>query len=262
MKDYRPLVPVNPEGLDAIAAALLKTAGEEGGENIGNISNELPRNVAISNPEKYLFLPAKKYGKYNYSNTLLSLERFHNGKNWFNTHKALAAEGAYMPTIRQFVDAVKLLKSGKAINGKGQSIDKNIVNATLDDIFKLGNYRGRWLDADFKVIKGKLHINYGHKVVGGKITPQYSDPLVHCLMIDKGPGIALEDWINRATEHGLPPVDVAQGDIWYYRSLEDNNSVARFVAFSDGADLVCNGDPADSVASLGVHVARKIGGVK
>src|SRR3989338_1549871 len=80
----RPLIPVNTEGLDDIAAALLNNPGEEGnGEDPpGNL--QLPRN--LSTPEKYVLLPAKSYGSsYSYPNTLISLERMHNGKNWFDS---------------------------------------------------------------------------------------------------------------------------------------------------------------------------------
>jgi hypothetical protein len=258
----RPLVPVDPQGLDDVAVALLKSSNEDGRETRDS-SGELPVNVQVSHPEKYLFLPSKTYGNYTYPNTLFSLERGHNGKNWHDTHKSLAAEGAYMPTIRQFVDAVKLLRSGKARDGKGKIIAKNLVNVVLDDIFKLGSYRGRWLDADFKVFNGVLHINYGHTVdVNGKLSHKYSEPLTNCLMTDRKPGIKLDEWINRATEHGLPPTDIAQGDIWYFRPLEDNNSVAWFFADSGGAVLGCGGGPAVRGGALGVHVARKIGSVR
>ena len=257
----RPLIPVNPENLDDVASGLLSGIPQGEGEQ-SKVS--FPNNVNVVNPEKYIFLPAKNYsGNQSYTNTLLSLDRLHNGKNWFDAHKLLAAEGAYMPTIRQFVDFVKLLKSGSALNGKGKPIDKAIINSTLDDIFKLGNYGGRWLDADFKVVGNVLNMNYGHRVDGSGLKYKHSEQLISStLMSDRKPGIDLTDWISRATNQGLPSQDAIQGDIWYYKPLADNNSVARFGADSGGAGLVCNGVPSYTDSSLGVHAARKIGGSK
>ncbi len=254
----RPLVPVNPEGLDEVAAALLAGTSEENSETDTPRIPQLPRNII--NPEKYLYLPAKNHGSYSYQNTLISLERSHNGKNWFDTHKLLSAEGKYMPTIRQFVDFVKLLKSGKALNGKGEIMPQDLVVKTLEDIFKLGEYRGRWLDADFKVVNRTLHINYNHSVnAKGEIIYGKSEPLISStLMADRKPGIDLMDWIVRATVQGLPPSDVKQGDIWYWYPRRDNNSVAGFSANADRAVLGCDWDPSHSDSRLGVNAAQKI----
>ncbi|MEK6850038.1 MAG: hypothetical protein AABX85_00505, partial [Nanoarchaeota archaeon] len=254
MEQNRPLIPVNPKGLDDIASALLNAVPDNNNDSSG--SGDFPSGrINIRDPEKYLFLPGKSHGNYNYSNTLISLERVHNGKNWFDTHKLLAVDKAYMPTIRQFVDFVKELKSGKALNGKGQKISGNIVQSVLDDIFKLGNYRGRWLDADFKVVGDKLHINYNHTVnPQGQIVYGKSEPLISStLMTDRHPGIKLDDWINRATNQGLPPTDTENGDIWYWNPRSDNNSVARFSADSGRAYLDCGRYPTLTNSSLGVH---------
>ena len=250
----RPLVPVNPNDLDDLDVAL------SGKRSEGDNTDFSFENIQVADAERYLFLPAKSHGSYNYPNTLISLERSYNGKNWFDTHKLLAAEGSYMPTIRQFVDFIKLLKSGKALNGKGQPLSASVIAGTLDDIFKLGDYRGRWLDADFKIVNGILHINYNHSLnAKGEIIPSKSEPLLaSTLMSDRKPGIDLEDWINRATAQGLPSSDVKQGDIWYWHPGSDNNSVARFEAGSDGAGLDCNWDPSYADSSIGVNAAKKV----
>ncbi len=59
----------------------------------------------------------------------------HQGKNWKDSHSALNQEGAFMPTIRQFVDFLNLLRSGKAYDGRGKLVDKSKLDGILDEIY-------------------------------------------------------------------------------------------------------------------------------
>jgi len=219
----------------------------------------------INNPEKYLILPGASYGNYSYNDTLVSIDRKHHGKNWFDTHKALASEDAYMLTIRQFVDFLKLLKSGNVHDGTGKKLDSRRINDVLNEIIAVRDpVRAEWLDADFKVFKKKLiaksdlMINYGHRLnSNGEIKPQYSEPLEDWLDKDRTPGINFDDWLNNANKHGLPSPKVGNGDLYYWSPDRDNNSVAWFCAVSGGALLGCSWDPSYSVRALGVRVARE-----
>ena len=66
----------------------------------------------------------------------------------------------------------------------------------------------------------------------------------------------LNDWLNNPTKHGLPRKNTKDGDLYYWYPRSDNNSVARFFAYSDGADLYCYGVPSYSNSRLGVRAAR------
>jgi hypothetical protein len=234
-------------------------AGASKPRNVAPQTQPAPVAVNIKNPEEYVFLPARSYGNYSYPNTAISLARVHNGKNWFDAHKALSTEGKYMPTVRQFVDFVNILKSGKAVDVSGRPINKSVTDTTLEDIFKLGNYRGRWLDADFKVVNGNLYMNYSHRVDNqGNLVPANKELLLPCLMSDRKPGIDLDDWLANANVQGLPQDNVKQGSIWYWAPMRDNKSVAGFGADSGGAVLGCGRNASFTNSSLGVHSAQKI----
>ncbi|MBI4117032.1 hypothetical protein HY449_04790 [Candidatus Pacearchaeota archaeon] len=219
----------------------------------------------ISNPEKYIILPGNSHGNYSYNDTLVSIERKHQGKNWPNTHIALAADGNHMLTIRQFVDFLKLLKSGSVYDGKGKRIGDKSALEILKDIIAVRNpYRAEWLDADFKITKKKfigkedLIINYGHRLSSaGDIAPQYSEPLEDWLDKDRKPGINFDDWLNNANKHGLPSPNVTSGDLYYFCPNRDNNSVAGFYAGSGRAYLGCYRYPSIAILALGVRVARE-----
>ena len=75
-------------------------------------------------------------------------------------------------------------------------------------------------------------------------------------MQNKLPGIDLEHWINNHTKQGLPLENNPEGSLWYRAPMKDNNSVARFDADSGGAGLICDRDPTNSNASLGVRFVR------
>ena len=220
-------------------------------------ANRPPTPANIVGPEKYIILDGKNYGSYSYYDTLISTERTHLGKNWRDSQAGLASEGAFMLTVRQFADFLSLLKSGNAYDGTGRKIAKGKLTTLLKDIVEVRDpYRAEWLDADFKVVSGDLHINYEHQLVGGILKPTYSEPLESFLMEGKQPGIDLNDWISRATKQGLPPTDVKNGRLWYYSPMDDNKSVALFYAYSGGAGLGCGRDPAGTYPSLGVRAVR------
>ena|SRR3989344_1346729 len=260
--EYRPLVPVNPQGLDDVALALLNEPAK-GDKDKGD---QPPSPSVIPNREQYIILPTKNHGKYSYPDMLVAMDLTHLGKTWYDTHKLLAAEGDKMLTIRQFVDFVNLIKTGRAFNGAGRPVDKRRLDTILDNITAVRDpYRAEWLDADFKVLDkkfglfgGKVAMNYGHTMVNGVLTPTKRDEVLEgYLAEDKKPGIDMNDWLARATYQGLPPADVKNGNLWYWQPGKDNNSVARFGASSGWAYLSCDRNPTNSNSSLGVRAARE-----
>src|SRR3989338_2319580 len=69
------------------------------------------------NLSEYLILDGRTYGTYSYPDLLVEKERSKLEKNWNQTQTELHNEGSYMSTIRQFVDLLSMLKSGKVYDG-------------------------------------------------------------------------------------------------------------------------------------------------
>ena len=100
-----------------------------------------------------------------------------------------------MLTLREYVEFLRFLK---------ENPDKR-NRKILEDIIAVRNpVRVEWIDANFKVIKGKLHMHYLHEDVKGKLKPKYTEELKGYLAENKH-GIDLDYWIEHATSLGLPP---------------------------------------------------------
>jgi len=176
-------------------------------------------------------------------------ERTLQGKNWYETHKKLQSDGKRMPTPFEFLEFLKYVKENN------QDIYKEITEVRSP-------WRANWLDANFKVINEKLHINSNHILDSkGNLVRENSEVLdKNTLMEDRTPGISLEDYIlENHTYQGLPNKNVKSGDLSYWLlkrdnwlSRRDNNSVAVFGAYSDGAYLSCKRGPASRYSELGV----------
>src|SRR3989344_9511391 len=124
-------------------------------------SIKYPKIEPTSNSGNYILLPENEYHK----DLLVSKERKYLGKNWYQAHEELAKEDSYMLTIRQFVDFLKLLKSGNVYDENKNKILNKESNLILYDILNQKNpVRGEWLDAEFKEIENKLYICYNSKL--------------------------------------------------------------------------------------------------
>jgi hypothetical protein len=190
-------------------------------------------------PKKdYVFVPS--LGLY------LSENRYLQDKDWNQTQKILHKEGRRMPTIPEFVEFSKYLKSKE-----GKSKIKN-ADKILDEVYTVRNpWRSEWLDADFKVKSKGLYVNY-HVFENNNIV-QKTEQLEECLMQDKEPGIDLDSWLANPTKQGLPKTNCKAGKLYYYFPRSDNNSVAGFNANSDRANLDCGRDPDSRNAGVGVR---------
>ena len=198
----------------------------------------------------YVFMPEH--------NLYIAKNRSHQNNNWYDSHKAAHQEGARMLTIREFVDFLNLLRSGNVPDGQNNRLQEREIEGIYKNIVEVRNpYRAEWLDADFKVKDGVLHTNYNHRTIDDELKPQNSELLEDCLMETKTPGIDLEYWLRNSTRQGLPPRNNPDGSLYYWEPLDDNNSVAGFLAYSVRAYLGCDWGPSDSDAELGVRFARE-----
>ena len=212
--------------------------------------------IKVTEPEKYLILPGNSHGKYNYDNSLISVEKTLHNKNWFDCHKELLKQGYHMPTIPQFIDFLNLLKSGKAFHANGTKADTKLLERILDEILTVKSpWRSEWLDADFKVKGNDLYVNYSHTLdAKGNLLPKYSEKLTDYLTEDKTPGIDLNEWLKDANVHGLPKPNIKNGNLYYWAPDRDNNSVAGFLADSVRAALNCDRYPTYTYSDLGVRI--------
>ena len=80
----------------------------------------------IQNGNEYLILPGRKHESYEYPDLLVSAKRIHNGENWKQAHESLKQENSLMLTVRQYLDFLNMLKSGRAYDGDGRQINKQI----------------------------------------------------------------------------------------------------------------------------------------
>ncbi len=172
-----------------------------------------------------------------------SKKRIYEGEDWYDCHKLLQKEGTRMPIIPEFIEFLKHLKNNP--NQENTEIYKDITEVRSP-------WRAEWLDADFKVKKRKLHINYNHVLDSqGNLQPQNSEKLEACLMEN-----CYADILN-PNKQGLPTEKSDNQEFYFWAPMKDNNSVARFVAISDGAYLNCDRGPTNSNASLGVRQVAK-----
>ena len=183
------------------------------------------------------------------TNIHFAKERTYLNKSWNDTHSLLASENLRMPTIPEFIEALKYFKSSR----------DNELQTLYNEITEVRSpWRANWLDADFKVINGILHINYNHSIQNGILTPRNSEPLnAKTLMENRTPGVSLDSWLSNSTSQGLPKTDITEGKLYYWSPMSDNNSVARFDADSGRADLGCYGDPSGASPELGVYAVAQ-----
>ena len=252
--------------------------------------------VGVGAPEDYIFLEGRSHEDYSYSDldvckyklgassdvqkagqglgiALQNTAKEQNGRDYagnINHGQALRlnlALGGLTLNVRQFVDFLNLLKSGKAFDGKGNKVNKKELENIFNEITEVRNPgRYEWLDGDFKTENDRIYICTSHVLdASGNLAPQYKRELTDSLMQDKTPGIDLNDWLANANQYGLPRSNIKDGKkLYYWAPDKDNNSVAGFGADSGWADLDCYRDRDDADDSLGVRHARsrvrKIGG--
>ena len=178
-------------------------------------------------------------------------EKTLHGKNFYEAQKEMQNQSQKMLTPYEFAEFLKYLKEDY------QKINKSESDKILDEILTVRNpWRSEWLDHDYKKEKTGLYVLYHKFNSRGNIELVKELLDKDTLMEDKTPGINFEDYLNNHTIQGLPKNNIKNGDLYYWFPRDDNNSVARFNADSDWADLFCVRDSSDSDSSLGVRAAK------
>jgi len=151
--------------------------------------------------------------------------------------------------IYRLIQAIKGNETILYEDGKTQ-VPKEILKYMLNEMIEVrAPYRAEWLGARF----GSKSITYNKfdSHVDREVTERLDSDT---LMEDRNPGINLESYVTNPTSHGLPRENVEKGDFcyWYPR---DRKGV-RLGAGSDGAGLLCYGDPSGLDGRLGVRAAK------
>jgi len=236
------------------------TETEEPGEN-QDAKSKRTRKSKVStasvglNLSDYLILESKTHGTYSYPDLLVAKELNKKGKDWTGTQAELHTENSYMSTIRQFVDFLIMLRSGKVYDGTGSQLRQQEVTKLLNDIIEVRSpWRSEHLDVKFNKQDDQFRITY-HKINQDGTLEEVTESLEDCLMTDKKPGIDLSSWLTNGTIQGLPKKSTSDGSTWYWSPRD--GAVAGFDADANRAGLGCDGGPNDANASLGVRIVRK-----
>ena len=201
--------------------------------------------------DSYVILPGSSRRGQEYPDLLASQNRDYFGKNWYETHEALAREGSFMLTPRQFFDFVLVLDSGKRIyNGNGRLVDSSVKTIILDKIMaKRDSWRVEWLDAYFVEKEGRLYMQSSHtRLADGRLVPMTSEPLEKCLMTN-----CYTD-LRNINRQGLPIKESKKHEIYFWHPA--NGRVSWFGVNSVRAGLVCDRDARYSGAGLGVRPSK------
>ncbi len=240
------------------------------------------KNSKIFDKSEYIILPERTHGKHSFPDLYVAKYRLRadnfvrekakslgfrvknagrglNGKtfigeiNWDQALKLNLALWGETLTLRRFIDFKELLEyglqGGKVYHGTGKKIDDlREIREIYDDLFaKKDPLRQVHLDAYFvENESGKLTINYSHYLENRKLVPRISEELEDCIMESEG---------LRSISFNPQGLPFYKEEIIYWHPID--NSVAGFCADSGWADLDCDGNPLDSVPSLGVQHARK-----
>ena len=192
-----------------------------------------------SNLDGFIYVPSIKL--------YVAKQRTLHNLDWYDTHKELHKQGSTMPTIPQFIEFLKYLRTDYENKDEAQQI--------LDEILTVRSpWRSEWLDAKFRNQNNQMYVDFNHQTQGADLTPKNSERLTNYLSENKTPGINLDDWLSRPTSQGLPPSDCKSGDLYYWNPRDGR--VSRFGADSDGIDLYCSWGPGSSDGALGVRLVR------
>jgi len=262
--DYRPLVPVNPEGLDAVAESLLNgTNTDRGSESVPAIQTS-----ERINPKEYIQVGMNGlHGK----PVVISCYEIQgsNSKDYASAHRFVLSKGLYAPTPLIFTAHLKNVIEAQKRNKQLRYSDGTLLpQSEVEEIYKhlTTNYKdvfggsnpGAWSWLNAKFIDGTgdngfdLETITGMKPDGTFITKKV--PLENKIWEDcfvdinfNQQGLANAKSVNQSYSQG--------NNIKFYHPRK--NTVARFFAGSGRAYLNCDGYPASSNSSLGVFVCAE-----
>jgi len=217
-------------------------------------------------PGNCIFLEAKEHisvdgrlTKYQYPDTIIAQDTMYPGLDWYKTHEILQSQGLAMPTIRQHIDKMTLIKKGllqelPVYDGNKNNIAKWKLQELWNKYFskQQQGWNGQWLDARFEEDseEGLFIIKYCHRLKKDKTGA------IEVLVSERIE--TLEAFVNEnchvllgsANYQGLPTKKTID-HTWYFIK-PTNNSVAGFDADTSRARLGCDWNPGSTSAVLAV----------
>ncbi len=163
------------------------------------------------------------------------------GTDWNECQEELHSKNQRMLTISEFREFLKYTKENH------QDIYQKIIKIKSP-------WKAEWLDADFKVQRKDLYVNYHIFDINGKIIKK-SEKLDKNTQI-KDKKISLDNWLNNSTNQGLPQKSAKSGNLNYWVPMKDNNSVTRFGVVGVETSLYCKKDSLDANSNLGVRAVK------
>jgi len=256
---YRPLVPVNPKGLDDVALALLNEAPNDDEER------DKPLQVAAAiNKADYIVLPQHSLLIAKYEPDEFKGFRWENKDNpKEGVHYKLRQKGLQMPTVLQlrthFNNVVESYKgTRKLVDGNGRQLPRN----EIEDLYKhytsihINGGAWTWLNARFVQGSGfnNLNLESVRRVNTDGTFNVIATPLEACIW--EACYVTFD-----MNAQGLPTrkssnQNYSAGEnLKFYYPRQDR--VARFNASSGRTNLDCDGDPTEPYSSLGVFACAK-----
>ena len=106
-----------------------------------------------------IFLEGKQYKNYNYPDLLISTT-YLPAQNWDYAHELLDDLDSFMLTPRQFIDYLKLLKSGNACDQYKRKLNPKFLIYKFNNIINTDKLI--WLDTEFRIQGDAKFIYYNH----------------------------------------------------------------------------------------------------
>ena len=189
-----------------------------------------------NNNDDFIYVPA--IGLY------VAKERTLLGEDFYSCQEKLHVENSKMLNLPEFKEFLKYVK-----------VNNPDIYSEITEV--RDPWRAEWIDADFKYENKQFFIVYHVFDDKGNIIQKKEELDRNTLFEDRTPGISLEDYLKNSTGQGLPLKSVEEGNLYYWAPMKDNNSVARFNADGDGANLDYYTGSAVRLSNLGVRAAKK-----
>lgn len=257
---------------------LQKEFPEEGDYLLKTANKQLLDLKNSEDPSNYVLLPESKdhpnilvpFNRLSYNIKLeltarkLKLDLKNNSRDYvgnitYQEALELAKElNGFMLSPSLYVEFLKILKSGKALDGNKKKTKSSRLEKTLKDITEQrAPWRAELLNQRYKLRGGtespiELVVIYQGFNSSGELI-QIEEPL-DSDTLRQNKKISLDDWINNPTTQGLPKSNVQDGNLYCWSPKEGR--VAGFYAGAGRASLSCNGYPDNSDGDLGVRVAK------
>ncbi|MEK6933331.1 MAG: hypothetical protein AABW75_00470 [Nanoarchaeota archaeon] len=235
--------------------------------------------------ESYIILPAGNYGKRDYPELLIGINRIsYTDKRVQNAVKKLYPQQQFSDNDQGFIGGINhqqalditkeiggftlsvllerefLRHLNKGINdrnyhvynGKGDRIRSDVLQSVNNEIIEVRNlWRSEWNADRFSENNGEMQVTT--YIFDNRKFKEVTESLGDYLAKNKQ--ISYGDWLNRAAKHGLPLSGCKNGEFYFWIPI--NGRVAGFVAGSVRAGLSCYWSPLSSNSSLGVREARE-----